>query len=164
MEEYLPCGDLDSYVPLLFPSFPNPQADSLRVAIAFFLLLWLLWFWIFRAIFRRRRQNNVQTLPTTSTSYPATSGYPDTTYANTGASYTASSGYGNGNNTGGAAAGYYNSEPQMSEAYTKPPQAAYHPSGQDSYAPPAGAPPGGYASGYEGGGYAPPSGAPPYGR
>lgn len=114
-----------------------------------FLAIWLLWFFIFRAIFRRRR-NRQQTLPTT-TSYPAADGYTNTSYGN-GNDYTAASSYGNG-----SAAEYYKNTNEMSEAYTTRPAQAYHPSGQE-YAPPAGAPPSGYGGNA---GYAPPPGAPP---
>ncbi|KAJ9091799.1 hypothetical protein QFC21_007102 [Naganishia friedmannii] len=132
--------------------------------IAFFLIVCLLWLCVFRAIFRRRRerQSNTAVLPIASNTntgyYPPSDGYNtghsnNTSTAQTG--YNAPSG-----GEGGAAASYYNNDaPQMSEAYTKPPQQAYHPSGQGEYAPPSGAPP----SGGYGGGYAPPSGAPPTG-
>ncbi|KAJ9115359.1 hypothetical protein QFC24_006974 [Naganishia onofrii] len=114
---------------------------------------------------QRERQSNTAVLPIASNVnntgyYPPSNGYNNGYTANND---TAQTGYNapSGGADGGAAASYYNNDaPQMSEAYTKPPQQAYYPSGQGEYAPPSGAPPTG---GYGGGGYAPPSGAPPTG-
>ncbi|KAI5449519.1 hypothetical protein NCC49_004583 [Naganishia albida] len=143
----------------------NIYLVAILIPIAAFVALWLLWFFIFRAIFRRRRQRASNTvLPTTSNT--ATGYYPASNeYGNAAASgYGNNSSYGNNeySNSGAASSYYNNTQPEMSEAYTKHPAQAYHP-GQNSYAPPAGAPPNGYDSYGGGNGYAPPAGAPPSG-